>query len=276
MAEAERRRGGRAGRDAAAPTLGLGVLSWGRLDRLRASLESYRAEDLFALFDEALVFLPELTADGAALADEFELPYEGSAANLGMLGGYKALAAGLTSDVVLLLANDCPLVEPRAEAERQLALACRAVAGRAVAAFRMRSVAQPGEPYPELAAYRRLHGSGLASTLRRALHPNEARRLAGLSVHVDPAPERRFPDLIARTDECWLSVAAEGLPWTNQAVMVRRDFYMDVIVAEAEAAPTRPRINGFPTIEAEWNSPRWRGSGWRVGIGRGLFSHAGV
>jgi hypothetical protein len=105
------------------PTLGVGILSWRGEDSLRASLESYRREDLFALFDEALLFLPEMTAEGVALANAFELPYEGARTNLGILGGFKALASAMTSDVVLLLENDCPLIEPRVEAARQLGAA---------------------------------------------------------------------------------------------------------------------------------------------------------
>ena len=274
MGEGEARGRKRRERREAAPTLGLGVLSWGGLHSLRASLESYRVEDLFSLFDEALVFLPAMTAEGAALANEFELPYEGSAANLGALGGFKALAAAMTSEVLLLLENDCPLVEPRAEAARQLAFACRAVARDEVAAFRMRSIAAPGEPFPALAAYRLLHGRGLLPGLRRALMPAEARRLAGLAVHVEPAPEQRFPERIARTEEGWLSVSADAMPWTNQSIVVRRDFYLGVIVAEAEARPGRRRVNGFPDIETAWNSARWRGSGWRIGVDKGLFTHA--
>jgi hypothetical protein len=261
------------GSDPETASIGVGVLSWGGLASLKASLESYARENLFALFDEALVFLPEMTAEGAALANAFELPYEGSKANLGILGGFKALAGQMRSDVVLLLENDCPLIEPHIEAERQIDLARRAVAGGEVAVFRMRHVAQPGQKFAALAKYRRYHGPGWAAGLRRALRPEKARRLAGTSVYAEADPESRFADLIERKPEGWLSVAAECLPWTNQSIMVRRDFYLGTIIAEAEAHPSRRRVNGFPDIEKEWNAPRWRRSGWRVGVDRGLFTH---
>lgn len=256
--------------------LGVGILSWGGLDSLRASLQSYAAADLFSLFDETLLFLPEMTAEGAAVANAFELPYEGSAANLGILGGFKALASAMTSDVLLLLENDCPLIEPKAEAARQLGLARKAVGEGDVVVFRMRHVEKPGQKFAALPKYLRYHGPGRLPSLRRALRPQKARRLAGSAVYAEAAPEKRFPDLIERKPEGWLSVSAACLPWTNQSVVVRRDFYLGTIIAQAEARPSPRRVNGFPDIEKEWNAPQWRGSGWRIGVDRGLFTHERV
>jgi hypothetical protein len=256
--------------------LGLGILSWGGLASLRASLESYAAGDLFSLFDESLVFLPEMTAEGAALANAFELPYEGSKANLGILGGFKALASQMTADVLLLLENDCPLIERHAEAARQLGIAKKAVGQEEVVVFRMRHVERPGQKFPSLPKYLRYHGPGPLAPIRRALRPGKARRLAGGAVYAEAAPEKRFPDLIERRPEGWLSVSAACLPWTNQSVVVRRDFYLGTIIAEAEAHPSPRRVNGFPDIEKEWNAPRWRCSGWRVGVDKGLFTHERV
>jgi hypothetical protein len=248
-------------------------LSWGGLESLRASLDSYAREGLLSLFDEALLFLPEMTADGAAVANAYGLAYEGSRANLGILGGFKALASTMTSRLVLLLENDCPLIEPRGEAVRQLDLAARAVTSGEVVVFRMRHVAHPGQKFATLDKYRRLHGPGVLPALRRGLRPGKARRLAGTAVYAEAAPEARFPDLIERTPEGWLSVSSACLPWTNQSVLVARDFYLGTIIAEAEAHPSRRLVNGFPDIEKEWNGPCWRMSGWRIGVDRGLFTH---
>jgi hypothetical protein len=257
----------------ARPTLGIGVLSWGGLESLKASLESYAREDLFGLADETLLLLPEMTAEGAAVANAFSLPYEGTRDNLGILGGFKTLASLMTSDLLLLLENDCPLIEPRAEAMRQLDLARRAVGAGEVVVFRMRHVAHPGQKFPTLEKYRRYHGPGPLPALRRRLRPGKARRLAGTAVYAEAAPEARFPDLIERTPEGWLSVSSTCLPWTNQSVVVARDFYLKTIIAEAEAHPSPRRVHGFPDIEKEWNAPRWRASGWRIGVDRGLFTH---
>lgn len=255
------------------PAVGMGVLSWGGLASLREALESYSREDLFSLFDEVLVFLPEMTDEGAALAREFGLPFAGSPQNLGILGGFRTIAESMTSPILLLMENDCPLIEPRAEAARQIALARDALAREEVAAFRMRHTLHPGQKFPGLAKYARYYGPGVGPALRRALRPGKARRLAGNALYMERAPERRFPDLFTRTAEGWLSVSAACLPWTNQSVMVRRDFYLDTIAAFAEANPTTRTRNGFPGVEKEWNRPRWRNSGWRIGSDRGLFTH---
>ena len=253
--------------------MGIGILSWRGYDSLRASLESYRAADLFSLFDEALLFLPEATEEGRGVAAEFGLPFREAPDNLGILGGFKALASSMRSDVLLLLENDCPLIEPRAEAARQLALARDAVWRGEVVAFRMRHVAHPGQKFAAVRKYRRYHGPGLLPALRRMLRPGKARRLAGSAVYAEAAPETRFPDMIRRRPQGWLSVSAACLPWTNQSIVVRRDVFLNTIVAEAEANPSPRRVHGFPDIEKEWNRPRWRRSGWRIGVDKGLFTH---
>ena len=261
---------------AATPTMGLGLLSWGGLASLRASLGTYRRESLFSLFDEVLLFFPEISRAAVELAQDYDLPHAGSPENLGILGGFKALASAMRSDVLLLLENDCPLIEPHEEASRQLAIARRAVAAREVVAFRMRHARQPGQKFPAIQKFARYHGPGLGPLARRTLRPGKARRLAGTSVYLDDAPETRFPDLIQRQPEGWLSVSAACLPWTNQSVVVRRDVYLDTIIGEAEARPSRRTVNGFPDIEKEWNTDRWRRSGWSIGVDRGLFTHERV
>ena len=40
-------------------TIGLGVLSWRGADSLNSTLKSYAKVDLFSLFDEVVVFLPD-------------------------------------------------------------------------------------------------------------------------------------------------------------------------------------------------------------------------
>jgi hypothetical protein len=140
----------------------------------------------------------------------------------------------------------------------------------------MRHVEKPGQKFAALGKHLRYHGPGPLPALRRALRPGKARRLAGSAVYAEAAPEAHFPGLIERKPEGWLSVSAACLPWTNQSIVVRRDFYLETIVAQAEAHPSLRRVNGFPDIEKEWNAPRWRNSGWRIGVDKGLFTHERV
>ena len=44
----------------------------------------------------------------------------GSEKNLGILGGFKALAESLTTDMILLVENDCPLITNLQDAKAQI------------------------------------------------------------------------------------------------------------------------------------------------------------
>ncbi len=253
---------------------GLGILSWKGNESLAAALETYAAQDLFSLFDEKLIFFPEIDEEARALAKRFDLPFEGSAANLGICGGFKALGGAMSSDIVMLLENDCPLIEDSAEAKRQVAVAEQALRADDVVMFRMRSIKHPGQKFPLLNKYKRYHEDGFMPTVRRLVRPGKATRLAGGSLYADPNPVQKFPDLIERTPEGYFKVSAACLPWTNQSIMVKREFLLDKIIAYAEANPSKHFLmNGFPLIEVEWNGPIWRNSGWFIGADKGLFTH---
>lgn len=262
------------------PRRGLGILSWGGYAALARSLESYADERLFDLFDEALVFLPEIQPQGISLAEQYGLAYTGTPNNLGILGGFKAMAEALATDHVLLLENDCPLIEPHAEAARQLDLASAALAAGDVDVFRMRHREHPGQKFDTLAKHHRYFPSDAASPgaktmarLRRLLRPGKARRMIGGAPYAMAQPELRFPDDVRRASDGALRVSSAVLNWTNQSVFLDRAFFLDTLIAYAEAHPSPRTVNGFPDIEKELNSSWWRRSGFTIGLDRGLFTH---
>ena len=255
------------------PNLGLGLLCWKGYRDFDRALASYEQAGLFAHFDEKLIWFQEIDAEARALADKYGLPCAGTPDNRGILGGFDELASALQSKTLLLLENDLPLIEPDMEVTRQLKLAHGALCAREVQVFRLRHTRQPGQKFNTVDKYQRFHGPGLLATCRRALRPGKAQRLAGTSVYVEALPEEKFPELVVRQPAGWLRVSAAGLPWTNQSVMVQRDFFLQTIIAHAKANPSPRRVNGFPDIEKEWNCPKWRKSSWTIGVDRGLFTH---
>ncbi len=263
------------------PGLGVGVLSWcDRTGRgglsLRNSLATYQQAGLFELVGEALLWCQEISPQDRALADGMGLAVNGSSDNQGILGGFKNLATAMTSDILVLLENDLPLIEPREELIRQFTLAQDALRSGEVQVFRLRHVAAPGQKFDTLQKYQLYHGLGLMPQLRRTMRPGKAQRLAGTALYGEADPAAKFPDLIAQAADGSYRISSRCLPWTNQSIMVRRDFFLETIIAYAERHPSRRRVNGFPDIEKEWNAPQWRNSGWTIGADRGLFTHERV
>ena len=64
--------------------------------------------------------------------------------------------------------------------------------------------------------------------------------------------------------------------WSNLAIMVDRNFFLNVIIKEAEITDSNKRINGFKNIEIELNKKWWRNQNWNLIITNGLFKHLRV
>jgi len=260
-------------------SIGFGILSWRGYASLAAGLETYRNADLFEMFDRTLVFLPQMEEAGVEISKRFGLPFAGTSDNLGILGGFKALAQALTTDTIVLAENDYILVEPREEAERRLAVARRHIEAGDAHVWRLRVYGQPSldhdfenvkaywPPASASAAKRRL------AAARRLLRPRKARSLIGRTAFIDEAPERRFPDDFRRTEEGDLLVRSRSLPWANNVFMVRREFFLNIVIPAAEAHVRGRLVNGFPSIETELNRGWWRRQDFWIGLGRGLFLH---
>ena len=101
-------------------SLGLGILSWQDRLSLENALKSYRDQNLLSLFDQTHVFFSEQSPEDHALAAEFGLSSSGADENLGILGGFEALAQSMETDYIILVENDCPLIENFEEAKAQI------------------------------------------------------------------------------------------------------------------------------------------------------------
>lgn len=261
-------------------SVGFGILSWRGHASLSSALETYHEAGLFDLFDKSLLFLPEMDETGIDIARRFDLPHAGTPNNLGILGGFKALAQTLQTEILVLAENDYMLIESREEAKRQLAVAQRHIEAGSAHVWRLRHRWKPGQtwethkaekywPKPDSPA-----PVQRAARWRRLARPNKARRLIGWNVFLDEAADRRFPDLIRRTGEGDLLVSSRSLPWANNIFMVRRDFFLNTVIPAAEARIDRRLVNGFPTIEIELNHRGWwRRQDFWIGVGKGLFTH---
>ena len=254
----------------------LGILAWRDLSGLDANLTGYAEAGLPGLFADRTIFFQEVTDDARALATRHGYRAEGAAANLGILGGFEALARALPGEVLLLLEDDLPLVEGADEVRGQVDLGTDLLLSGRAQVVRLRSRRLPGAKFDLPRKHLRYHGGGVMPALRRRVRPGKARRMAGGAVYVREKADRAHRGLIDRTDDGTYLVSAAALPWTNQSVMVRRDFFLDRVCAHAAANPSRRRVNGFPDIEREWNSKVWRRSGWTVAVPEGLFTHGAV
>ena len=269
-------------------TVTLGILSWRAPDTLRASLETYAREDLFSLFGRKIIYFQEISEGDRALAAQFGLEAHGSLANSGIFGGVEALVRIADTDHLLILENDCPLVETRQTAMRAIGSALGDMAAHDLPVFRMRSRRDPGEKFSRLGKYvahfpvrEPLAGARLPANpprwhafLRRLLRPGKARSLKASAVYGETNPHLRQPGAVARSENGNWRTDSRFINWSNQSVLVERRWLDETILQRVRTHPSNRPVNGFQDIERAVNGPWWRARRVAIGISEpGLFSH---
>lgn len=260
-------------------SVGLGILSWRGHKSLRQALESYQQQDFFTLFDEAMIFLPDPDENVKKIASDYPLRVETSPENNGILAGMAAIANHLTTDYIFFTENDCPLIENRAEAHRQISKALTLLSDNRACMARMRHVQNPGEKFTTLNKYNRLHPKPdtRIAKYKRILRPGKAHRLSGTAIYAETHPDRKFPNAIEKAGDGFYLVGSDVLPWTNQSILIKRAFFSDVILPYCTSAPLGRTANGFRTMEIELNRSKfWTQSGWKIACGPGLLTHRRV
>lgn len=272
-------------------SLGLGIVSWKSHDTLQATLEAHRAAELTSAADASLIWFQDVSDADRAIADQYGYRAEGGP-NVGIAEGMARIAELLQTDLVLFLENDCPAIESPDEVRSQLGRARRLFAADQLDILRLRHRWHVGDAFqlrkyfayyppraihPEFAEHAQLQDlpSPSLAALRRVLRPAKARHLSGRALYVEARPEEAQPgrihpmageDDLFRTDSRFLN-------WTNQSVLTTREFFLETIMSYVRAHPSSRTSNGFQSPERPLNCPWWRRQRFRIGVGRGLFTH---
>lgn len=257
-------------------SIGLGTLSWRGIGSLRAALKTYGDAGFFSLFDEAIIFLPEPDEDAIEIAREYPYRIETHPENFGILNGMEEIAKRLKTDYIFFTENDCPLIEPRDEAKRQITKALTLLTQDNVCMARMRHAVHFGEKFNIYDKYLRYFPTPdtFSAQTRRLLRPEKAKRLCGNAVYAEPSPATRFPKYISDVKDGFYLVDAATMAWTNQSIIVNRKFFLETIIPYCKSVPLLRGANGFKAIEVELNRSKfWTQSGWKIACGPGILTH---
>jgi len=239
-------------------SIGLSILSWRGAEALRPALESYQNAGLFDLFDQAQIYLPDPDNAVMDVASKFDVETKTSPKNLGIMGNMIAAAEQLSTDYILMLENDCPLIEPLDEVKRQLKISIDLLEREDVIMSRLRSVREPGQAFTGLEKYRRLYDG----TLRSFFMYDGQHSIERHSEHFEFVGDKTY------------LVDASIMPWTNQSILINREVFLNKIIPMAMSVKTKRHANRLPNLEIEMNKSRmWHRSGWKIACGPGLFTH---
>lgn len=255
-------------------SVGLSILSWRGAEALRPSLDSYASIKLFAEFSDVQIFLPDPDQAVQTVARDYCINIKLSPQNLGIMENMAAAAAAMSTDYILMLENDCPLIEPISEVRRQVSKSLELLESDDVIMSRLRSVREPGQAFSGLTKYRRLHDGSFTSGFTKRFRPKKIQRLTGYALYDGPDAIVKHPNYFENAGDGFYLVDALVMPWTNQSILMHRETFLNKIIPLARSVKTKRTANSLSNLEIEMNkTPLWRNSGWKIACGPGLFTH---
>lgn len=265
-------------------TIGLATLSWKASATIEHTLKTYTAEpDFLAFFDQATAYFQEISAQDKAVADQAGMAYAGNDRNTGIIGGFEAALRAVDCDYVVMLENDCPLIESAESAKRQLTSAVQDMVALNIPVCRFRHRIHFGEGFCDGIKFRQYHTpiderasahEHLVRLVRRGLRPMKASQMQGRAVYFESHPEQQFPKAWRRSPSGHFVSDSWYLNWTNQSILVNRRWCLDVLLPWVKAHPSPRQVNGFADIEKELNCLWWRRQHIPIMVAEpGLFTH---
>lgn len=270
-------------------TIGVGILSWRSHETLKKSLQSYEKIGFKNLFDKHKIIFQEMSKKDEYIANEYGYDYVGTRKNKGIQAGHRLIFENLSTDYVLILENDNPIIETFDICYQRLSQAIKYLENGKIDMMRLRhrwnfgegfslekylkyyTILKPHEKYN----YTHNNDSSFSSFIkyfRRLMRPSKAIRISGYSLYVEENPEILFPNFIKKIDEDFFVVSSYIMPWTNQSVLIKRELYGELL-KYAYNNPSSRTANGFQDLEKPLNCRWWRNKKFKIGVSEGIFTH---
>jgi len=100
-------------------------------------------------------------------------------------------------------------------------------------------------------------------------------KFKGAAIGIEKEPEKAQPDAVRKLASGNYLTDSRFANWTNQSLLVEREFFLNTICRRVEEHPDPRLVNGHQDIERALNSWWWRRR--REPMGRaaeGIFTHA--
>jgi hypothetical protein len=266
--------------------LSVGVLSFGAPQTIKRALELHTKAGLTKLPAEFFVYFNALSAEDEELAKAAGVSYYGSPQNTGIYGGFRAIAETAKHPYILILENDIvPLDGVDLGACLESCLSDMREHG--IRIFCLRSRAFPGQGNTSRKYARCLPVIDPINPEQAPSEPSIASRFSmlmahgyfskfyGAAIYFEKSPEIAQPRAIRKLPSGNYVTDSRFRNWSNQSVLVERDYFLNTICRRVEEKPDPRLVHGFQDIERALNSWWWRRQREPMGhAAQGVFTHA--
>jgi hypothetical protein len=266
--------------------LSVGVLSFRAHQTIRRALELHANAGLTKLPAEFFVYFNALCAEDEQLAKAAGVPYRGSPRNTGIYGGFRAIAEFATHPYILILENDIVPLEG-ADIAGCLESCLSDMREHGIKIFCLRSRAFPGQGgtwrkyakcfpiidpiNPNISPCK----PSVTSKISMLMAHGYLSKFYGSAIYIEKNPEKVQPRAIRKLPSGNYITDSRFRNWSNQSVLVERDYFLNTICRRVEEKPDRRLVHGFQDIERALNSWWWRRQREPMGhAAQGVFTHA--
>jgi hypothetical protein len=271
--------------------MGLGILSYKAHETLKKTLVSLEQQKAGSFFDDSVIYFNDFCDRDKEIAKAFSFRAVGGP-NIGFTA-QQQLAEHLDADYIVLIQNDCPLVENFSELKKQLTRSVELIETGKIDLMRLRHQWHVGEGFCDVVKYAKFYNIGAVNesfiarehgldeedlkqswvkSFKRYIRPLKARRLIGRSVYVEKSPEKLFPKYIQKTGDVFI-VDSECIDYTEQSFLIQKDFFLNTLCKFINENPKKRTLHGFQVPEIILNCLWWRNKHFKIGVCKGLFTH---
>ena len=246
--------------------------------------------NLFNLFNENFIYFNEISDLDKKIAKKYNIDFKGCKNNLGFYGGLKNVIFEAKNEYVLVLQNDCNLVENIFECNKQISKAIQLLQNNTINIMRLRSRFNVGEgfsdvykylkyyklnePDTEFFKYNNINDYNIYNKTRffRCLRFLKKRQMIGRSLYIEKYPEKLFPKYIKKVDDEIFIVDSSVINFTEQSFLISKSFF-NILMQYIDNHLNNRTLHGFQVSEIILNCNWWRKQHFKIGVGKGLFSH---
>jgi hypothetical protein len=248
----------------------VGVLSSRAHATLVRALELYNASGLPGIAGEFFVHFNGITAGDEVLARKAGVAYSGSYENMGLYGGFRAIAERCRQPYLLLLENDVIPVEG-CELEQCLSSCVADMLKHDILVFSLRSRSAPGQGEPwrdyiscfpvrdPVGSHVRRQSAPLLKRARMRLNHGYLGKFRGGALFAEKSPDLAQPEAIRKLPGGNYLTDSRFQNWSSHSLLVERKFFLEIICKHIdENFEAGFADEGQSIIDGALNSWWWR------------------